>query len=94
MDHIVLGCVFSREVWALCLRWLRLDDLLQVYEDNTMLWWSTVRKLLPKALRQGFDSVFLLIGWHLWKERNARTFDRVASTAVQLVRKIEDEAAL
>ena len=54
-----------------------------------MWWWSTSRKWLPKELRRGFDSLLLLVGWLLWKERNARTFNRVASSPVQLLESIE-----
>lgn len=59
-----------------------------------MVWWTTSRKLLPKELRRGFDSLVLLAGWLLWKERNATTFNRVASTPAQLVAAIHLEAAL
>lgn len=93
MDHIILGCVYSREVWVICLRWLRLDTMVHVHEEDTMQWWISARKLIPKTLRRGFDS-FILVGWLLWKERNVHTFDRVASTTVQLVKRIEDEAML
>lgn len=94
MDHILLGCVFSREVWAACLRSLRLHGLVQVREECAMVWWTTARKRLPKALRRGFDSCFMLIAWLLWKERNSCTFDRATSTVPQLLKKIDDEVAL
>lgn len=91
MDHILLGCVYSREVWAASLRWLCLDNLVQVAEANAM---TATRKLLPKSLRRGFDSFFMLIGWFLWKERNARTFERVASSVQPVLCKLADEAKL
>ncbi|XP_066334381.1 uncharacterized protein [Miscanthus floridulus] len=91
MDHILLGCVFSREVWALWLRRLHLDDLVHVHEEEAMQWWLRNRKLIPKPMRRGFDSLFFLIGWMLWKEWNARTFNRIATTATQLVQNIDDE---
>jgi hypothetical protein len=62
MDHVLLGYTFSREVWTICLRWLRLDQFVQVREENTMPWWSNARKLVAKAIRRGFDSLFLLVG--------------------------------
>jgi len=55
-----------------------------------MLWWSNSRKSVAKAIRRGFDSLFLLVGWLLWKKRNARTFNRVTSTATQLAWRLED----
>lgn len=94
VDHILLGCVFSREVWAACLRLFLIDDMVLVMEENAMAWWTTSRKQLRKELRRGFDSLFLLVGWQLWKERNARMFNRVASSAAQLLQTVEQEITL
>jgi hypothetical protein len=72
MDHIILGCVYSREVWATCLRRFLLHDLVVVVqEEGVMVWWTNSRKRLPKEIRRGFDSLFFLVGWLLRKERNA-----------------------
>lgn len=94
MEHIILGCVYSREVWDMCLRWLRLDHWIQVREEETMAWWTAARKGIPKPLRRGFDSLLLLIKWLLWKERNSCTFNRLSLTAVQLTEKVGAEAML
>lgn len=64
-------------------------ELLLVHEDVSMQWWLRNRKLIPKPVRRGFDSLFFLIGRMLWKERNARTFNRIATPAPQLVQQIE-----
>jgi len=57
LDHIILGCIFSREVWAACLR-------------------------------------TFIVGWNLWKERNARTFDRSSRQPAVVLQDILDEASL
>jgi hypothetical protein len=92
MDHILLGCVFSRQVWSICLARVHLQDFVTVVEDQAMLWWLTNRKRIPKALRRGFNSLFFLVGWSLWKERNARTFDRGNLSVLSLVDSIFEEA--
>ena len=94
MDHILLGCVFSREVWALALRDWRLANFFQVVEENAMVWWSAARKRLPKELRRGFDSFFLLLGWLHWKRRNARTFNQEGLCAPLLVKRLREESDL
>jgi hypothetical protein len=43
MDHIILGCVFSREVWSSCLRGFRLQYLVLIQEGDIMLWWTDSR---------------------------------------------------
>jgi hypothetical protein len=84
MDHILLGCTFSREVRELWLRRLHLVDDITVQEEVTLEWWVGSRNTVPKPIRRGFDSLLFLIGWSFWKERNARTFNRVATFVAQL----------
>lgn len=94
IHHLLLGCVFSREIWEACLGRLQLRHWVSVHAEHTLLWWVSSRKQLPKPLRRGFDCLLFLIGWMLWKERNARTFNGKASSPVQLLRLILDEAVL
>jgi hypothetical protein len=73
---------------------LHLQDQIQVQKKDVMLWWIRIRKVLPKENRRGFDSLFFLLGWTLWKERNARTFRNDAATPSELLQGIVDEANL
>jgi hypothetical protein len=34
---------------------------------------------------KGFDSLVVLVTWHLWKERNAQVFDQASRQAGELV---------
>lgn len=65
MEHILLGCSYSKEVWHICLLRLRLHHLVVPEQEPAMQWWLRQRKMLPKVLRPGFDSLFFLIGWSL-----------------------------
>jgi len=94
LDHIILGCIFSREVWAACLRTFCLHHVISVQEQDIMTWWTDSRKQLPKQIRRGFDSLFFIVGWNLWKERNARTFDRSSRQLAVVLQDILDEASL
>jgi len=91
MDHTLIGCCFSREVWSHWLRKLHLEGIIIVQQEPTMQWWLSYRKLVPKILRHGFDSFFFLIGWLLWKERNVRTFSGIASSSVVLQNLVQHE---
>ena len=55
-------------------------------------WWLRTRKLLHKQLRKGFDSLFFLVGWSIWKERNARTFNGTSAAPSRLALLIQEEA--
>lgn len=37
-------------------------------------WWLYLRAQVASSKCKGFDSLFALISWQLWKERNARLF--------------------
>ena len=62
LDHIILGCIFSREVWSACLRTLRLHHAISVQEQDVIIWWTASRKRLPKQIYRGFDSLFFIAG--------------------------------
>jgi hypothetical protein len=87
-----VSTLYSREVWHILLRRLHLADAVTVQEEGVLLWWLPSRKLVDKQLRKGFDSLFFLIGWTLWKERNARTFAGPQASPMDLARKILEEA--
>lgn len=91
MDHIILACSFSHELWDCCIRMLHLQELIIVGQGNAFDWWMRSRKTIPKLIRRGFDSMFFLIGWLLWKERNARTFDGLPCSVAQLGTRFREE---
>jgi len=91
IDHILLGCYFCRQVWEPWLAKLGVQGVVVLCEEPTMEWWIRSRKLVPKLAHRGFDSLFFLISWMIWKERNARTFGGAAVSPNELQAKIQDE---
>lgn len=53
-----------------------------------------MRKLQPKERRRGFGSLFMLTAWALWKERDARLFERRESSVHELLERTREEAIL
>jgi hypothetical protein len=47
-------------------------------------WWLASRKRVQKERRKTFDSVFALVSWCLWLQRNSRVFNyrRVSANAL------------
>jgi hypothetical protein len=86
-----LGLLLQPRGWHIWLHKLHLQDSVVVAEEHAIQWWLRSWKLVPKQARRGFDSLFFLIGWTLWKERNARTFNGVSSSVPQLAALIHDE---
>jgi len=56
MDHLLLGCVYSKELWSAVLRQLHLDHTIVVREQKVFVWWLRVRKSVTRIARAGFDS--------------------------------------
>lgn len=77
VDHILVQCVYAREVWHRCFYTFQLN--IQMPSQNTTFteWWLQQRTRFTGRIRQGFDSFVIGTAWALWKQRNARVFNRV-----------------
>ena len=75
-DHIRAGCVYARQLWDGCFRLLQINVQIPSSEDTFMVWWDKARKFFHGKLKRGFDSLVILTAWHLWKQRNAKVFNR------------------
>ena len=42
--------------------------------------------------RSGLDSLFGLVSWQIWKERNARCFREASATVIEILQLIKAEA--
>jgi hypothetical protein len=84
MDHIIVECPFARQLWFEAAA--ALGGQIQQQPEGTLTdWWESWRALWPQACVKGADSLFALISWELWKERNARCF-RGAATQLNAVK--------
>lgn len=90
--HLFVHCNFAREVWTRFRAWAGASFPIPDGDDkSTEDWWLRARKAAPKQLRRDFDAVAILVHWRIWKERNARIFEGVATDPARVVsRVIED----
>ena len=94
VDHILLRCVFARQVWHCCFLRARITtNLVPTTDDKIADWWLHARKQIPKETRKGFDSIVMLICWSLWKHRNGLVFGptRVVSSIASFTGQIFDD---
>lgn len=91
VDHLLLGCVCSRQVWMALLFPLGLQGLLAGPEDELASWWIRQRRRLDSQLRTSLDSVVLLVSWIIWKERNSRVFREQSASLRQMLLGVIDE---
>ena len=76
LDHLLIGCVYSREVWFRVLRAYNWHQFTPSTDAKLITWWLATRKMIAKARRMAFDSVVILVAWNIWLQRNARVFQR------------------
>jgi hypothetical protein len=65
-------CPFAREVWFLILA--ALGKTLPLVQRSIVAWWRHIRALWQGQMKKGADSLFALVSWQIWKERNTRCF--------------------
>lgn len=56
--------------------------------------WTRMRTGLPRETKRGLHSLFILITWCIWNERNTRVFSEETKTVNQLIDHIKSEAKL
>ena len=84
IDHIIASCSYSRQVYWHILVALGADAS-QVGRDSMLSLWNTWRARWRGDKRKGADSLFALVAWELWKERNGRCFRQASSTVMQIL---------
>lgn len=76
IEHILIQCVYAREVWYLGLQELNIQIRTPEPQDTLTEWWLWARGHFRRAERRGFDTLVIITTWALWKQRNARVFNR------------------
>jgi hypothetical protein len=90
-DHLLLNCVYSREVWHRLLRSVGFQAWAPQGHDTLAFWWQDRRANAPSHLHKSFDSALMLVAWSLWKERNRRVFDGTSLLSHRLHHLIVEE---
>ncbi|WVZ57988.1 hypothetical protein U9M48_008310, partial [Paspalum notatum var. saurae] len=95
IQHILVACVFSWEVWAKVL----IDVGLQLVAPQPDVrvfstWWCWPVSRVPKESRKGFNSLVIMVAWTLWKHRNACVFEGLSPSVPLVCREVEEESKL
>jgi hypothetical protein len=91
IDHIIVDCSYSKQVWW-CIRSAPRETH-QLAPCNSILdWWNVWRQQWTGQHRNGADSIFALVAWELWKERNARCFHGASTQVPNMLNHIKHEA--
>jgi hypothetical protein len=76
VQHLLVSCVFAREVWVQILSKVGLQHLSPDRDERGFQdWWRLVERRVPVARRKGFNSMVALGAWWIWKHRNSCVFE-------------------
>ncbi|WVZ50907.1 hypothetical protein U9M48_002113, partial [Paspalum notatum var. saurae] len=92
LQHILIGCVFSRQIWALILQSLQLADITPTMADSGFFsWWAPSVKSVPKNIRKGLSTLCILVAWEIWKFRNLCVLEGLQPNVQLLLHRIGSE---
>ena len=95
IQHIIIGCVFAKQVWFQMLSKVGLSVLAPQAADTSFEdWWIKVDKLAPTVFRKGINSLIILGAWMIWKQRNDCVFNGASPNVQRILTHIEEEAHL
>jgi len=76
IQHILVSCVFSRQVWTMILQ--RLDLLPLTFCLSFLQLVVQCYKRSSQGFEEGFEtfnSLIILVAWEIWKQRNSCVFE-------------------
>lgn len=95
IDHLLVRCSFSRQVWQRALQLIGRDQLSPgQHEVKFTLWWRRAHMRADPDCRKGLNSLIQLVAWLIWKHRNRTVFDGTPPDIQSISREIIEEANL
>jgi hypothetical protein len=78
IDHLLLSCVYSHEVWFMMLGRYGWHQLSPKADEAMTTWWLRACDQVVKACRPALDSLVLLVTRGIWLHRNDQVFNSVS----------------
>jgi hypothetical protein len=95
VQHILVSCVFSREVWTEILLCVGLQVMAPQPDVRTFsAWWCWAASSLLKEKMKGFNSLVILVAWTIWKHRNECVFEGFNSSVPSVCQEVGAESEL
>jgi hypothetical protein len=93
--HLLVGCVFAREVWFRVLSKVGMQCRAPSTNDEVFQeWWKSTEHVTSKCKKKVFNSLVMLVAWWLWKHRNTCVFDEASPSTSRILQAIEEDAKL
>jgi hypothetical protein len=93
VQHILVSCVFARQVWVQILSLVGLQHLSPILGEGIFQeWWRLAERRVSAVMKKGFNTLVVLVAWWIWKHRNSCVFDGASPSVARIVQDIRDEA--
>jgi hypothetical protein len=94
-QHLLLSCVFTRQVWFFIFQYLNLVVNLPTAESSSFsAWWCNTIRAVPKDIRKGLNSLIILVAWEVWKHCNSCVFEGARPSIQILLQTVANESSL
>ena len=95
IQHLLVGCVFSRQFWFSLFQRFGLTALAPQPQDICFDdWWEKVEASVAGDLRQGLNSLVILGAWSIWRHRNNCVFNGASPSVAAAIALAFEEAHL
>jgi hypothetical protein len=95
INHLLVSCVFARQVWDGLLQPVGLLELVPQPVDEVFdEWWRSSNMRVHGHIRKGFNSLVVLGAWVIWKHRNLCVFNGSAPSVPTALQMAREEALL
>lgn len=89
MDHLLVTCVFAREIWLWVLTAAGRQAVVATSSETLQSW--CIRQEQVQDHRRTTRAITLLVSWELWKHRNGIVFDGVTPSTMTVIERINTE---
>jgi len=95
IDHLLVSCVFSRQVWYNILHKVGLQGLSPQPGNNSFdAWWVNTNSGIDEQTKKGLNSIIILGAWSIWNHHNHCVFDGSQPSLSSVLVAVKDELLL
>jgi hypothetical protein len=95
VQHILVSCVFAREVWLLIFQRMGLLTITpQPLAVHFTSWWCKAIQGVDKELKKDLNSLIILVVWEILKHHNDCIFNGAQPSVTQVLQTVENECML